>query len=106
MLAIQPTRWVGSCGARTCTDTASCASAVPAPNWSLMALATRLAVVKSGVLRFSVRLPELAKLDGTVRSTLAPLGMRPVEEMFTCTLEPLWPSALMPPTSTLPCAIA
>ena len=44
--------------------------------------------------------------QSTLRSTVAPLGMRPLAEIFTCTLEPLLPCALTPPTTTLPCAMA
>ena len=102
----QATFCAGSCGPRTETVPPSTGCAVPAPYAWLIAVAMRVAVVKSAVLRLSIRSPPPANEEATTRSTEAPLGMRPLAEMFTCTLEPLLPCALMPPTTTLPCATA
>ena len=56
-----------------------------------MALTTREAVVKSGVLRLNTRCPSPPNFTGTSRSTLAPLGMRPPLGTFTEIFEPSLP---------------
>ena len=87
----------GAAGARTSMDTASTARAVPWPMRPLMAAARRCAVVKSGALRFMTSAGALPKGLATVRSTVAPLGMRPAAWVLTVTLEPSAPWAPKPP---------
>src|SRR6185312_10327531 len=53
----KPTRAFGSTGERSTTVTASAARAVPSPNVLLIAVATREAVMKSGVWRLRARSP-------------------------------------------------
>jgi hypothetical protein len=72
----------------------------------LIASVSRVAVVKSGVLRFKVTYGPLSKLFGTACSTVAPFGIRPLLGMFTVMLEPSLPSTPKPLIRMLPCAIA
>jgi hypothetical protein len=67
------------------------ASATLAWKYRLTASAIRLAVVKSGVCRFSTTLLPSSKGLATVRSTLAPFGMRPALGMLTVILDPSAP---------------
>ena len=68
--------------------------------------ATRWAVVKSAELRFMISVGAVAKGLSTVRSTVAPLGMRPELVAFTVTREPSAPSAPKPLTNREPWARA
>ena len=93
-------------GARTATETASIACALPKPSFELIAPATFCAVVKSARARLKVSVGALSNPVATARSTVAPSGMRPVEGTLTTIFDPSAPSAPKPPTARLPCAIA
>ena len=96
----------GSAGARTATVTASMARAVWSPSKSLTLPASRVAVVKSGVCRFSSTSALVANPLATLRSTIAPPGIRPALGMFPEIREPSLPDAPKPPTTRLPWAMA
>ncbi|MNY53887.1 hypothetical protein D3C86_1896870 [compost metagenome] len=69
---------------------ASRAFARPPPSCRLMALATRLAVVKSGSLSTKVTFWRSSSIEArTPTSTVAPLGTEPVVGWFFCTTLPL-----------------
>jgi len=63
----------------TLIDTPSTASATPPPNRALIAVATFCAVVKSERARLKTSVGAVSNPVSTVRSTVAPSGMRPVE---------------------------
>ena len=73
---------------------------------ALIALATRVAVVKSG-LRSDRRIWFCAaRSNFSSRSITAPLGMRPPVGMLRVSDEPDAPPAVKAPTATDPCATA
>ncbi len=95
-------RWVLVTGARTDTLVALSAVAVPLPNSSSMASTTRETVWKLGWRTLSITSGRWAKSLGIIRSTVAPLGIKPLLEVLIATREPLAPSALTPPMITAP----
>ena len=99
-------RSVGSCGAATRIEPPSRIVAVPGATPALTLSASRVAVVKSGLLRFRMIASPCARLDGTAFSTVAPFGMRPELGTLTVSFEPSAASAPKPLTIRLPCAIA
>ena len=106
MWEMYATRCASSTGACTRIEIGSIVVATPAPNDALTASASRAAVVKSGVFKFSTSASAVPSADGTMRSTVAPFGTRPVLGTFTVTREPSSPCTPNPPTTRLPCAIA
>ena len=106
MCEMYATRCASSAGACTRTEIGSIVSATPPPSDVLIDSASRAAVVKSGVCRFSTSESAVPSVEGTVRSTVAPFGTRPVLGTFTDTREPSSPSMPNPPTTRLPCASA
>ena len=100
------TRSDSPAGARTRTEIASIDSAVPAPSDVLIDSASRAAVVKSGAFRLRISDSVVPSAVGTMRSTVAPFGTRPVLGTLTDTREPSSPATPKPPTMRLPCAIA
>ena len=75
------------------------------PNRALMLVTMRAAVVKSGCESESESVPSCPISSSTLRSTIAPFGMRPVVGKFFCALLPPRP-ATKPPVETAPCATA
>src|SRR3546814_20251107 len=98
-------RWLASIGADTWIDTASSGEAAPGPSVPLIASATRLLVVKSASRRLNISAGEVLNGVSTIRSTVAPSGMRPDEGPFTTTCDPSPPSTPNPPTARTPYAI-
>src|SRR5690606_26555830 len=92
----------GRCKARV---TPSSTEAVPG-NCALIASRTREAVRKSACDRFQRSTSDWSNPVCTIRSTLAPSGMRPTVGTLTVSLEPSRPETPRPPTARLPCAIA
>ena len=66
----------------------------------------RVAVVKSERFKLKTSESPSEKGVGTVRSTNAPLEIRPALGLLMVMLDPSLPVAAMPPTTRLPCAIA
>jgi hypothetical protein len=77
MSARNATRASVDAGMRTCTTRPSRACAVPLPIRSLIERTTSRAVLKSLVLRSSCRNSPWLSGVGTLRSTVAPSGIRP-----------------------------
>ena len=104
--ATNDTRLSISFGAFTFTVAPSRDTAVPAPKAALIARARLVELEKSGVFRLSIKDAAVSKGLLTIRSTVAPPGMRPTVGMLTVRLDPSLPVIPRPPTARLPCAMA
>ena len=80
--------------------------AAPAPTPRFTLSIRRVAVVKSGLLRLRITASPCASCEGTARSTVAPLGIRPELGTLTVSLEPSLASTPKPLTIKLPWAMA
>ena len=102
---MKATRCEASAGARKEIDTPSNARAVSAPKVLLTAATMAVVVVKSCSRTFIITNSVFSNGVSTIRSTVAPLGMRAEVGTPTATLEPA-ALASIPVVVTIPCAKA
>ena len=104
-MLMKATRWLRSCGARIAIDTPSSALATSEPKRELIALMMAVVVVKSLSRTFKISCSAVANGLSTIRSTVAPAGMRPDVGTPMATFEPA-AEASMPVVVRLPWAKA